>query len=840
MSALNTPQYYSKEEIETLYQVSRDPFLFSNFIWVVNPVKGRVKFDLYPYQKSVLYQFVKERFVIILKFRQGGITELISMYCLWLALYHPNKRINIISIKDTVAKKVLRKIKFMYKNLPWYLQTPIVNGRAGEFGGVTEIIFSNGSIIESIPTSEQAGRSESLSLLVIDEAAAVRWAEVIWASAFPTLSCAIGSTPIFVRGYKEIKKGHPKPSLQINKLKDICPVSKGVMDISHLNLYTLTHKGSWEKILYSQNKGKLETWFVVDKYGKKLGATPKHRLSTTHGWKTLEEIIEKDLNVIQVNTKVSSLKSPKKVECPSEEVVKPIHDFPGYFVSNLGKVYSQRRGFREIKGRANKDGYLRVGLTKPGVYRNPNSRKHKTYQRSIHKLVAEAFLGTPPKGSQIDHINCIRTDNFSTNLRYVSTSYNVKRSYKYSLGAIIQPITGSRLPNLTIRGRILELHELGYSSSQIAKLVYPNRSCGHKFVKRILVERGSNVYISKLRIVKKCTRTIYDIHVENHESYISANNYVNHNTGGSAIINSTPLGLGGWYHSMWVDALSGGNGFTPLRLRWDMHPERDIEWYKSMAKALGPRRTAQEIDGDFLGSGNTVFDLTDIKAIEEDLNEYPPLEYRFNNQYRRYLDPDPNAQYFIGADIATGRGNDYSSFTCMDREGEEAAVYKGRMPIDRFAKLLGDTGILFNNAVIAPESNDVGIAVTNKLQDEGYPNLYYSTQILKKKRGGRRRLSEAKVPGWITTTKNRTFIIEGLEEDVRKENVIIKDPFFVHEAYTFIYENGRPVAMGKGRQNKSSIDTGEDSTYSDDDILGKSITNYIRKSPNYGVIVTPQ
>ena len=108
----------TREELEILAKVPNDVFLFSLFCYVIHPVRGKVRFELYPYQKSVLYQFVKERFNILLKFRQAGITELISMYCLWLAMYHPNKKINIISIKDTTAKKVLKKIKFMYKNLP--------------------------------------------------------------------------------------------------------------------------------------------------------------------------------------------------------------------------------------------------------------------------------------------------------------------------------------------------------------------------------------------------------------------------------------------------------------------------------------------------------------------------------------------------------------------------------------------------------------------------------------------------------------------------------------------------------------------------------------------------
>lgn len=836
----------TREELEILAKVPNDVFLFSLFCYVIHPVRGKVRFELYPYQKSVLYQFVKERFNILLKFRQAGITELISMYCLWLAMYHPNKKINIISIKDTTAKKVLKKIKFMYKNLPWYLQTPIINGRAGEFGSASMIEFDNGSFIESIPTSSEAGRSESLSLLVIDEAAIVRWAAQIWAAAFPTLSCSVGSTPVFLRHYEEIKKGYPKPITEQIKLRTLCPKQKGVLDISNLGYYTLTHTGSWKKILWTQNKGKLETWFVKDNRGKKAGYTPKHRLFTTKGWKTVEEIIDQNLNIIQADTKVDQLKLPKQVKAPSKEILKPIEEFPGYFVSNLGKVYSDspRRGFYELTPRPNKDGYLRVALKKAGVKREigstRNQGKGKTFQRSVHLLVAEAFLGPKPNPkSQVDHINNQRDCNHINNLRYISSSDNVKKSFEYNLNATIFGIQGDKLPNLLKRGRILEMAEEGFSYREIAREVYPEYKQAHKFVKRILTERGSRVYISKLQVVKKCQRTIYDIHVEDDNSYISANNYINHNTGGSAIVNSTPYGVGNFYHSTWVDAIAGGNPFNPIRLYWQMHPERDENWYKQMASALGPKRTAQEIDGDFLSSGNTVFDLADIKAIEDCLSDYPVIKKRFNGQYRQYLEPQSDKEYFIGADVSTGRASDYSAFTCMDKQGEEQAVFKGRIPIDKYAKLLGDTGQLYNWATIAPESNDVGMAVTTKLQDEGYPKLYYYQKMLKKK--GKSRPEVDKSPGWLTTQKNRSVIIENLEQDIREEYVIIKDPFFVQEAYTFIYDGlGRPVAMGKHRANNSAVDIDlEGDVYSDDSIFGKAICNHIRKGKT-NIIVQPK
>jgi hypothetical protein len=836
----------TREELEILAKVPNDVFLFSLFCYVIHPVRGKVRFELYPYQKSVLYQFVKERFNILLKFRQAGITELISMYCLWLAMYHPNKKINIISIKDTTAKKVLKKIKFMYKNLPWYLQTPIINGRAGEFGSASMIEFDNGSFIESIPTSSEAGRSESLSLLVIDEAAIVRWAAQIWAAAFPTLSCSVGSTPVFLRHYEEIKKGYPKPITEQIKLRTLCPKQKGVLDISNLGYYTLTHTGSWKKILWTQNKGKLETWFVKDNRGKKAGYTPKHRLFTTKGWKTVEEIIDQNLNIIQADTKVDQLKLHKQVKAPSKEILKPIEEFPGYFVSNLGKVYSDspRRGFYELTPRPNKDGYLRVALKKAGVKRGTgstrNQGKGKTFQRSVHLLVAEAFLGPKPNPkSQVDHINNQRDCNHINNLRYISSSDNVKKSFEYNLNATIFGIQGDKLPNLLKRGRILEMAEEGFSYREIAREVYPEYKQAHKFVKRILTERGSRVYISKLQVVKKCQRTIYDIHVEDDNSYISANNYINHNTGGSAIVNSTPYGVGNFYHSTWVDAIAGGNPFNPIRLYWQMHPERDENWYKQMASALGPKRTAQEIDGDFLSSGNTVFDLADIKAIEDCLSDYPVIKKRFNGQYRQYLEPQSDKEYFIGADVSTGRASDYSAFTCMDKQGEEQAVFKGRIPIDKYAKLLGDTGQLYNWATIAPESNDVGMAVTTKLQDEGYPKLYYYQKMLKKK--GKSRPEVDKSPGWLTTQKNRSVIIENLEQDIREEYVIIKDPFFVQEAYTFIYDGlGRPVAMGKHRANNSAVDIDlEGDVYSDDSIFGKAICNHIRKGKT-NIIVQPK
>lgn len=762
------------EQLKTLVRVMKDPFFFSTFCYVINPVLGMVKFLLYPFQKAVLYQFMLNRFNIILKFRQAGITELISLYCLWLAMYHPNKKINIISIKDTVAKKVLKKIKFMYKNLPSYLQEPIINGRAGDFGSVSTIEFANGSVIESIPTSDQAGRSESLSLLVIDEAAIVRWASTIWASAFPTLStggaaivnsCITGDTQI-------IGKDGPF------RVDSICPKTFGKMDISHLGLRVLSHTGKWQRVLGSINKGVLKTWEVHNEQGRVIKCTPKHKLYTLEGWLPVSEIIKRDIPAIFYHTGIS------------------------------------------------------------GLEQNPVTVKPKK-KICVHNLVAKAFLGEIPEGYVVDHINNNPSDNYVTNPQIVTVAENSQKAAKYSYGMKLgSKLKGGFNYDLRVVAYIrYRYQELGYYYGVLDKI---SKEVEYKFgiklnkpyIQHIVSGKGcTSIYLSKLKVVRKYYDTIYDICVEHDESYLINEDYVSHNT---------PYGVGNFFHSTWVDAISGGNPFNPIRLYWQMHPDRDEKWYAEMSAALGPKRTAQEIDGDFLSSGNTVFDLADIKAIEECLFDYPIINTRLKGQYKEFNEPDPNKEYFIGGDCATGRGTDYSAFTCMDRDGEEAAVYKGRIPLNKYARLLGDIGEKYNFAKLAPETNDVGMTVTTILQDEGYPNLYFYTKLLRKKR--KNRPEEDKFPGWLTTTKNRSVIIENLEKDIREENVIVKDPFFVQEAYTFIYDGaGRPIARGKHRMNNSSMDLDlEGETYSDDAIFGKAITNHIRCHSASNTVVIPQ
>jgi hypothetical protein len=218
--------------------------------------------------------------------------------------------------------------------------------------------------------------------------------------------------------------------------------------------------------------------------------------------------------------------------------------------------------------------------------------------------------------------------------------------------------------------------------------------------------------------------------------------------------------------------------------------------------------------------------LADIKEIEELMEEQPPIETHEKGLLKVYTLPQRDKHYFLGMDVATGRSQDYTAFSIMDSEGDECVSFKGKIPIDKAEQLGAKWGYKYNTALLAPESNDIGLGVAMNLQNGGYPNLYYSRSLLRKK--GKSKPEQEDIPGWYTTKKNRPIIIAELEEDVRTNCCNIKDKAFCDETYTFIYDGrNRPVAMNKDKATGDELF--DDNVYTDDAIFGKAITNFIRK-----------
>ena len=161
--------------------VQPDYFL-TRYSYIQHPIRGRVLFDLYKYQKESLYDFENHDYNIVLKGRQIGISTLVAGYALWLMLFHKDKNILVIATKQETAKNLVTKVKFMHDNLPVWLRGSIVTNNK------LSLQFSNGSQIKAVASSPDAGRSEALSLLILDEAAFIDNADIIWTAASSTLS----------------------------------------------------------------------------------------------------------------------------------------------------------------------------------------------------------------------------------------------------------------------------------------------------------------------------------------------------------------------------------------------------------------------------------------------------------------------------------------------------------------------------------------------------------------------------------------------------------------------------------------------------------------------------
>lgn len=141
-----------------------DPIYFMRkYCQIQHPTKGKIPFHLYPFQEKVLRDFHKHDYNIILKSRQLGISTLSAGYSLWLMTFFTDKNILVIATKQDVAKNLVLKVKVMYENLPSWLRLPAVEANK------LSLRFNNGSQIKATSAAGDSGRSEALSLLIVDE-----------------------------------------------------------------------------------------------------------------------------------------------------------------------------------------------------------------------------------------------------------------------------------------------------------------------------------------------------------------------------------------------------------------------------------------------------------------------------------------------------------------------------------------------------------------------------------------------------------------------------------------------------------------------------------------------
>jgi hypothetical protein len=188
-------QLDKKQQVSEIIKCGKDPSYFlKTYARISHPMHGLILFDTYDFQDELLNDFNDYRFNVILKARQLGISTITAGYVVWMMLFHRDKAILVMATKFATAGNLVKKVKGIMRNVPGWLKIATIS-----VDNRTSFELSNGSSIKAASTSGDAGRSEALSLLVLDEAAHIENLEELWTGLYPTLStggrCIALSTP---------------------------------------------------------------------------------------------------------------------------------------------------------------------------------------------------------------------------------------------------------------------------------------------------------------------------------------------------------------------------------------------------------------------------------------------------------------------------------------------------------------------------------------------------------------------------------------------------------------------------------------------------------------------
>jgi hypothetical protein len=198
---------------------SQDPErFFRECVWVPAGEKfgkgrGRVPLELFDYQQETLDVFRNNRYVVILKARQLGLTTVAMGYALWMLMFRPGSNIVLVSRSQTAADKALELLDFMYQFLPESVKDrgPQPDSMAAKHHSYR---FRDGMVsqITSYPATKTVAAGQTASLVLWDEAALAEYQEDAFRTLMPTtdaggsmfvFSTARGGHNLFARLYRD-------------------------------------------------------------------------------------------------------------------------------------------------------------------------------------------------------------------------------------------------------------------------------------------------------------------------------------------------------------------------------------------------------------------------------------------------------------------------------------------------------------------------------------------------------------------------------------------------------------------------------------------------------------
>lgn len=275
-------------------------------------------------------------------------------------------------------------------------------------------------------------------------------------------------------------------------------------------------------------------------------------------------------------------------------------------------------------------------------------------------------------------------------------------------------------------------------------------------------------------------------------------------------VSNPETGEGNQFHWLWAHAEE--SGFEKRFLPWSLHPERDQAWYDHdpEVRGLKAHERAEQYPADefeaFTLTNRVFFDPEDLLFYGKNVRQ--PL-YRMDfelvdarhakprkhdrGMVRVYTEPIVDRRYAVGADVATGRGVDYSAAYVVDLSDMSlVAEFHGRLDADLYAAQLHYLARWYNTALLAVETaGGYGEAVIIPLRDgragrPAYPSLY--RHVL----SSRPDLPISKPYGFPTNVKTRPLVINQLDKALRERQLPYVTSSLLSEMQTFVYRDHGP------------------------------------------------
>ena len=317
-------------------------------------------------------------------------------------------------------------------------------------------------------------------------------------------------------------------------------------------------------------------------------------------------------------------------------------------------------------------------------------------------------------------------------------------------------------------------------------------------------------------------------------------------TGGKVIVISTPNGFDPIYYSIYSQAVKGMNDFRITEMYWFRDPryskdlklikcndivhymlnradykddeitvdycnikvsDRDFQeikqkienggykayssWFEAMAKKLkfDRRKISQELECNFLGSGDNVIPPETMKSIKDNHIKEPENKF-MGGVLWQWKEPVAGHRYIMGMDVSRGDSEDFTTFTIIDfDEREQVLEYLGKVPPDVVAEIAYKWATMYNAFIVTDITGGMGVATSRKLQELGYKNLYVDGVNPADKWKWDPKANE-KIPG-INFNSKRVQIVAAFEESLR-HNFGVRSQRLYNELNTFVYVNGRP------------------------------------------------